>query len=48
MKREREKQATTITTHVALADLVLAVEMFTKPWIVELSKNSRRVVEIML
>ena len=35
------KQATTIATQAALAALDLAVEMCTRPWIVELSKNSR-------
>ena len=34
------KQATTIATQVALAALDLAVEMCTRPWIVELSRNS--------
>ena len=34
------KQATTITTQTALAARDLAVEMCTRPWIVELSKNS--------
>ena len=35
------KQDTTIATQTALAALDLAVEMCTRPWIVELSKNSR-------
>ena len=34
------KQATTIATQVALAVLDFAVEMCTRPWIVELSKKS--------
>ena len=36
----KAKQATTIATQTALAVLDLAVEMCTRPWIVELSKNS--------
>ena len=36
----KAKQATTIATQVALAVLDLAVEMCTRPWIVELSKMS--------
>ena len=35
----KAKQATTIATQVAFAALDLAVEMCTRPWIVELSKN---------
>ena len=35
------KQATTMPNQVSLDDLDLAVEMCTRPWIVELSKNSR-------
>ena len=35
------KQATTIATQAALAALDLAVEMCIRPWIVELSRNSR-------
>ena len=35
------KQAITIATHSALAVFDFAVEMCTRPWIVELSKNSR-------
>ena len=35
------KQATTIATQTALADLDLAAEICSRPWIVELSKNSR-------
>ena len=35
------KQATTIVAHRALAVRDLAVEMWTSPWIVELSRNSR-------
>ena len=38
------KQATTIATQTALAPRDLAVEICTSPWIVELSKNSRKVV----
>ena len=34
------KQATTIATQVALAALDLAVEMCTRPWIVEFSRKS--------
>ena len=37
------KQATTIATQTTLALWDLAVEMCTRPWIVELSKNSQRV-----
>ena len=39
------KQATTIATQTALAARDLAVEMCTRPWIVELSKNSRIAAE---
>ena len=39
------KQAATIATQIALAVLDLAVEVCTKPWIVELSKNSRKIEE---
>ena len=39
------KQATTIATQAALAAFDLAVEICTRPWIVELSKKSRRVEE---
>ena len=39
------KQATTIATKVALAALDLAVEMCTRPWIVEFSKNSSSFVD---
>ena len=39
------KQATTIATQAALPVRDLAVEMCTRPWIVELSKNSQRVEE---
>ena len=39
------KQATTIATQAALPVLDLAVEICTRPWIVELSKNSQRVEE---
>ena len=35
------KQATTIATQAALAVFDLAVEMCTRPWIVELSKKFR-------
>ena len=35
------KQATTMPNQASLDDLDLAVEMCTRPWIVELSKNSR-------
>ena len=37
----KAKLATTIATQAALAALDLAVEMCTRPWIVEFSKNSR-------
>ena len=36
----KAKQATTIATQVTFAALDLAVEMCTRPWIVELSRNS--------
>ena len=35
----KAKQATTIATQIAFAVLDLAVEMCTRPWIVELSKK---------
>ena len=41
----RAKQAATIATQAALAVRDLAVEMYTRPWIVLLSKKSRRVAE---
>ena len=37
----KPKQATTITAQAILAARDLAVEMCTRPWIVELSKNSQ-------
>ena len=40
------KQATTTANQRALAVRDLDVEMCTRPWIVELSKNSRRIVEV--
>ena len=40
------KQATTIATQAALAARDLAVEMCTNPWIVELSKKSRKDAEV--
>ena len=42
------KQVATIATQAALAVRDLAVEMCTRPWIVELSKNSRRVAVAIL
>ena len=39
------KLATTIATQAALAALDLAVEMCTRPWMVEFSKNSRILAE---
>ena len=36
----KAKQATTIANQVAFAALDLAVEMCTRPWIVELSRKS--------
>ena len=42
------KQAATIATQAALAALDLAVEMCTRPWIVEFSKNSRKVATAIL
>ena len=39
------KQATTIATQMALAVLDLAVEMYTRPWIVEPSKKSRNIAD---
>ena len=44
----KAKQATTIATQIALAVLVLAVEMCTRPWIVELSRNSRSLLPMLL
>ena len=44
----KAKQATTITTQAALAARDLAVEMCTRPWIVELSKNSRKIAVAIL
>ena len=41
------KQATTIDTQATLAVLELAVQMCTRPWIVELSKNLQKVEEAM-
>ena len=43
-----EKQASTIATQAALAVLDLAVEMCTRPWIVELSKNSENAFDAIL
>ena len=43
-----EKQAITMITQIALRDLVLAVDMCTSPWIVELSRNSRMIPEAIL
>ena len=40
------KQATTIATQVALAVFDLAVDMCTRPWIVELSKKSEITFDI--
>ena len=42
------KQATTIATQVALAILDLAVEMCTRPWIVEPSKKFCYLFSILL
>ena len=39
------KQVTTIASQAALATRDLAVDMCTRPWIVELSKNSRIAAE---
>ena len=39
------KQAMTIVTQIALKDLALDVEMCTRPWIVEDSKNSRSIAD---
>ena len=36
----KAKQATTIATQASFADRDLALEMCTRPWIVEFSKNS--------
>ena len=43
-----EKQAITMITQIALRDLVLDVEICTRPWIVELSRNSRIIPEAIL
>ena len=40
----KAKLATTIATHAALAILDFVVEICTRPWIVELSKNSLKAV----
>ena len=40
-----EKAANTTVTQIAFAVLEFAVEMCTKPWIVEVSKNSRNFVK---
>ena len=42
------KQATTIATHTALDTFDLAVEICTRPWIVELSRNSLKVAAAIL
>ena len=42
------KQATTITTQATLAVFDLAVEMCTRPWIVELSKKFRITFDVIL
>ena len=47
MRMAMPKQATTIATQAALAARDLAVVMCTRPWIVELSKNSQRVAILM-
>ena len=44
----RAKQAATIATQATLAVRDLAVEMYTRPWIVLLSKKSRRVAAAIL
>ena len=44
----KAKQATTIATQVALAVLDLAVEMCTRPWIVELSKKFCIIFDVIL
>ena len=44
----KAKQATTIANQRALAILDLAVEMCTRPWIVELSKNSLKAIDAIL
>ena len=44
----KAKQATTIATQAALAALDLAVEMCTRPWIVELSKKSEITFKVIL
>ena len=48
MRAATAKQATTIATQATLVGLVLAVEMWTSPWTVELSKNSRQVEKTIL
>ena len=40
MLMARPKHATTMATHIALRARFLAVEICTRPWIVELSRNS--------
>ena len=41
----KAKQATTIANQRALAILDLAVDMWTRPWIVELSRKSLKVID---
>ena len=47
MKTAMAKQATTIANQIALAVLDFAVEMCTRPWIVELSKKLRQMASAM-
>ena len=44
----KAKQATTIATQAVLAVLDLAVDMCTRPWIVELSKKFRITFDVIL
>ena len=48
MQMAMAKQATTMQTQAALKARDLDVEMCTRPWIVELSKKSRKVEEAIL
>ena len=48
MKMAMEKQIATMITHAIFAVRDLAVEIYTKPWIVELSRKSRTAVDAIL
>ena len=44
----KAKQATTIATQIAFKVLDVAVEICARPWIVELTKKSRQIVNTFL